>query len=329
MLAAVRQHRGLILLVLLTVATLVAGLVLVSRDDSKAARRDAAPASAGSSPAAGTTTTARETEGAEETRASTELTYDADARAIPVRISATSYIAIDAETGRVLLAHRDRQRRPIASLTKMMTALLAIEQGKLDQEVEVPYAATRVEPNREGLVAGAEYTRRLLLYSALMVSSNDSATALGYDVGDGSITRFYRLMNARARQLGMTDTHYRSASGLEDESSYSSARDQVMLARAALGNRLFAKIVRTWKKTVKWAPPTYEKVWVNHNLLLRTSPGTIGVKTGFTRRAGNCLAAAVRRDGRTVIAVVLGSRSIWFDMPRLVDRAFKQLRASA
>jgi D-alanyl-D-alanine carboxypeptidase (penicillin-binding protein 5/6) len=325
----VRQQRGLIVLVLVTAAVLAAGLVLVSRDDSKAAGRSPATTGLPVPAASGETSVERESQGATEAEAPAGLTYDQGARSIAVRISAPAYIAIDAETGRVLIARHDRQRRPIASLTKMMTALLVIERGHLGEDVEVRYAATRVEPNTEGLVAGSSYPRRLLLYSALMVSSNDSATALGYDVGDGSINRFYRLMNARARRLGMSDTHYRSASGLDDKSNYSSARDQALLAQTAMENRRFARIVGTWKKTVKWPPPTFEKVWVNHNLLLNSYPGTIGVKTGFTRSAGNCLAVAVRRNGHTVIAVVLGSRSIWFDMPRLVDRAFKQLKTTA
>ena len=242
-----------------------------------------------------------------------------------MRISAASYIAIDGDTGQVLIAHRDRARRPIASLTKMMTALLVIQAGHLDREVEVPWEATQVEPNKEGLVAGGEYTRRLLLYSALMVSANDSATALGYDAGGGSLTRFYRKMNARARLLDMTDTTYRSASGLNDATNLSSARDQAILARVAMRNHLFAKITGTWRKAVKWPAPTYEKIWQNHNLLLSTYKGTYGVKTGYTHRAGNCLVAAVERGGHSVIAVVLGSQSVFHDMPRLVDRAFERL----
>jgi D-alanyl-D-alanine carboxypeptidase len=323
--ATVRQHRGLIVLVLLTAAALAAGLVLSSRDDSQAAPAQTSPTTVTESAPA---TTEAEPEAAPERPASrTGLTYDDQARERTVAISAESYIAVDAETGRVLVAHRDRQKRPIASLTKMMTALLVIEAGKLDQRVETPYVATQVEPNKEGLVAGQEVTRRLLLFSTMLESANDSATALAYDGGNGSIARFFRKMNARARALGMTDTRYRSASGLNDDANWSSARDQVVLARTALGDPLFARIVRTKRKTVDWPAPTYEKVWVNHNELLSSFAGTYGVKTGFTGAAGNCLAAAVRRNGHSVIAVVLGSQSIYYDMPRLVNRAFALLDA--
>jgi D-alanyl-D-alanine carboxypeptidase len=321
----VRQQRGLILLVLITAAALAAGLILAAQDDSKAAAPERETTSQATTEAA----PQKSEQGPKDAdRVATDragLVYDPQARRRTVPISAESYIAIDAESGRVLLAHRDRQKRPIASLTKMMTALLAIEAGELDRVVDVPYVATQVEPNAEGLIVGQDVSRRLLVYSAMLESANDSATALGYDLGNGSLTRFFRKMNARARQLGMSDTRYRSASGLNDESNWSSARDQVVLAREALENRTFAKVVSTKRKRVEWPPPTYEKEWVNHNELLFTYPGTIGIKTGYTRRAGNCLAAAVTRKGRTVIAVVLGSQSIYYDMPLLVDRAFRIL----
>lgn len=306
-------------------AALAAGLVLSSRDDSQAAPSQTARAAVTESSAA---TAEREPEAVLEQSASRSgLTYDEQARDRKVAISAESYIAIEADTGRVLIARRDRQKRPIASLTKMMTALLVIEAGALDQPVEVPYVATQVVPSKEGLVVGQKVSRRLLLFSMMLVSANDSATALAYDGGDGSIARFFRRMNARARALGMTDTRYRSASGLNDDANWSSARDQVVLARTALQDPLFAKIVRTKRKAVDWPAPAGEEVWVNHNELLSKFAGTYGVKTGFTGKAGNCLVAAVRRNGRSVIAVVLGSKSIYYDMPRLVNRAFALLES--
>jgi D-alanyl-D-alanine carboxypeptidase len=240
-------------------------------------------------------------------------------------LTAPSYLAIDNATGEILIAKDDRARRPIASLTKIMTALVVIEAGKLARKAQVPVEATRVEPNREGLVAGRWYRKKLLLYSALMVSANDSADTLAAHVGEGSLRRFHRLMNARARQLGMTDTVYTSASGLNDGTNLSSARDQAIVAREALADPVFASIVRTPRRLVDWPPPTYKKEWINHNRMLRTYPGTYGVKTGYTTAAGGCLVVAVRRDGHDVIAVVLGSKNIWADMPRLVDAAFERL----
>jgi D-alanyl-D-alanine carboxypeptidase len=153
------------------------------------------------------------------------------------RVLAKSFVAIDAADGRILAAKGERTRRPIASLTKVMTALLVIERGDLRQRVTVTPLATRVEPYREGLVAGRRYTRDTLLWSALLASGNDSATALAIDLGDGSLTRFYALANAKARALEMTSTNYTSASGLDDVHNLSTALDQATLAgsRSATG----------------------------------------------------------------------------------------------
>jgi serine-type D-Ala-D-Ala carboxypeptidase (penicillin-binding protein 5/6) len=247
------------------------------------------------------------------------------ARPVPPPLTARAWVGIDANTGRVLIAQRAHERRPIASLTKIMTGLLVAEAGDLGRRVRVPTAATRVEPSLEGLRAGSSYRRRTLLYSSLLVSSNDSAEALGYDLGDGSLRRFYARMNARARTLGMDDTLYASASGLEDARNLSTAYDQAVLARAALRNSTFAHVVGTVRYVTRWAAPTIAKEWINHNRMLRTYPGTYGVKTGWTTRARACIAVAVRRGGRSVIVIVLGSKSLWTDTPELVERSFARL----
>jgi D-alanyl-D-alanine carboxypeptidase len=242
-------------------------------------------------------------------------------------LAADSYIAIDAEAGKVLIAHRDRVPRPIASLTKMMTALLVIESGKVSGKARVPKIATTLEPSNDGLRRGRWYSRWLLLYSALLASNNDAAATLAHDQAGGSLEAFYERMTARARELGMDDTIYRSSSGLNDDTNLSTAYDQAILSRAALGNEVFAQIVATREKSFPWPPPTHGKVYVNHNKLLFWDAGAYGIKTGFTERAGGCVAAAVRRDGRSVIAIILDSDSIWSDMPRLVNRAFRLLKS--
>lgn len=240
-------------------------------------------------------------------------------------VTARAWVGVDAATGKVLIAQRAAERRPIASLTKMMTGLLVAEAGNLAQRVRVPTAATLVEPSREGLRPGSRYRRGTLLWSALLVSANDSAEALAYDLGGGSLQRFYALMNERARGIGMRSTVYASASGLEDARNRSTAYDQALLARAALGNGTFAEIVSTVRHVTRWAAPTIAKEWINHNRMLRTYPGTYGIKTGWTTRARACVAVAVRRGDRSVIVVVLGSKNLWADTPALVDRAFARL----
>lgn len=259
-----------------------------------------------------------------------ELSYSArayDQRAAS-KVSAKAFVVLDADRGQVLLARNDRQRMPIASLTKMMTAILVIERGHLNRKIQVPRSATKVEPNKEGLRFRHWYSRRLLLYSALMVSANDSAATLAYAGGDGSMARFYKAMNTKARALGLTDTTYRSSNGLNDETNLSSARDQALLARYALRNAVFRQIVDTHSKMVKWPAPTFAKEWINHNRMLTTYAGTYGVKTGYTSKAGACLVVAAERNGHHLIGVVLASKNIWRDMPRLLDAGFAELRTS-
>ena len=225
----------------------------------------------------------------------------------------------------MLAARGEKVRRPIASLSKMMTALTAIERGHLEGRVVVSRAATQVEPYVEGLVPGRSYRRETLLWSALLASSNDSATALAIDAGGGSLSGYYALANQKARSLGMVSTTYASASGLDDTRNLSTALDQAVLARAALRNPTFARIVSTRSHWTRWAAPTRAKLWVNHNKMLTTTPGTYGVKTGWTTRAGGCLIVAVRRGDRDVIGVILDSPSIWSDMAALLDVAFNRL----
>ena len=242
--------------------------------------------------------------------------------ASPQRVSARAWVAIDADSGAVLLAQRAHERRPIASLTKMMTGLLVAEAGRLGTRVTAPLAATLVEPTNEGLRPGARYRRLTLLYSTMLVSANDSATALGYDLGGGSLERFYALMNDRARRIGMSETVYASASGLDDLHNISTAYDQALLARAALRNLTFRRVVSTRRYFTRWSAPTLAKEWINHNRMLFTHPGTYGVKTGWTSRAGACVAVAVRQGSRAVVLVVLDSKRLWPDTELLVGRAF-------
>jgi D-alanyl-D-alanine carboxypeptidase len=239
-------------------------------------------------------------------------------------LSAQSYLSIDLADGSVIYGRKPHARRPIASLTKIMTGVLTAERGDLARRVRVPAAATRVEPNKDDLRAGARYTRLLLLESALMISANDSAYALGYDLGGGNMDKFYGLMNGAAADLGMRDTHYASPNGLDDVRNRSSANDQAIVAWYALGEPTFRKIVGTKLKRVSWAAPVHAKDYRNHNKMLFGYRGTYGVKTGFTTKAGACLVVAVRRGNRNVIGVLLDSRNIWADMPRLIDASLKR-----
>ena len=131
-------------------------------------------------------------------------------------------------------------------------------------------------------------------------------------------------MNRRGKQLGLTGTQYASSSGLNDATNLSTARDQAILLARALENPTFARAVRTWRHTVRWNDTGGKRTYENHNKMLKTFAGTLGGKTGFTTLAGGCLAVAVRRGDRTIVGVVLGTKDIWGDMPKLINAAFKR-----
>jgi D-alanyl-D-alanine carboxypeptidase (penicillin-binding protein 5/6) len=236
-------------------------------------------------------------------------------------VRAPSAILVDAGTGTVLWAKGARIRRPIASTTKIMTALVAMSRLRPHDVVVVPYEATRVEPFKEGLRRGERVAAWKLFYGLLLSSGNDTAVALAVAAA-GSRSRFLSLMNAKARQLGLRDTHFSSPSGLLDDGNYSTAWDLAALARYAMTNPRFRAVVRTKEKRVPWAAPVHAKLYRNHNKLLWRYPGADGVKTGWTTRAGGCLVASARRYGVRLIAVVLASPDIYGDAARLLDYGF-------
>src|SRR5919201_6226733 len=222
------------------------------------------------------------------------------------RLSARAAILVDASDGRVLWAWRPHARLPIASTTKIMTALLVLERLEPRQLVSVSRRATRVPLVKEGLRPGERVQAWKLLDGLLIYSGNDDAAVLAQAVA-GSRWRFVRLMNERAGKLGLRDTHYAPPSGVVDRRNRSSAWDLAALTRVALRDVRFRAIVRTRVAHVRWRPPTYEKVYVNKNTLLGSFRGADGVKTGYTSLARHCLVASAHRHGVRLIAVVLGS----------------------
>ena len=243
------------------------------------------------------------------------------ARILPP-LTSRSAIVIDGRTGEVVFWRKPHARVPIASVTKVMTAVLALEKLRPHDVVVVAPRATRVPPNREGLKPGERVEAWKLLYAAMLYSGNDSALALGIAVA-GSRAGFIALMNAKARQLGLRDTHFNSASGVVDDGNYSSAWDMAALARYAMRNPRFRTIVATKEKRVPWAPPTNWKRYVNHNKLLTTYPGADGIKTGWTTVARHTLAASARRGNVWLIGVTLGSADSFTDMRRILDLGFR------
>ncbi|MES1247177.1 MAG: hypothetical protein ABUS54_05845 [Actinomycetota bacterium] len=233
-------------------------------------------------------------------------------------------ILVDGTTGRVIWQYHPHQRLQIASTTKIMTALLALRKLKPHDIVTVDKSVPRVPLVREGLRAGEQVEAWKLFYSLLLYSGNDDALALAIAAG-GTKWHFVHEMNVEARILGLKDTHYVSPSGVVDVDNYSSAWDLAALTRVAMRSARFRSIVRTPRKQVAWAPPTYSKIYINNNRLLTTYKGADGVKTGYTHKAGPCLVASAKRGGTWLIAVVLDSPDMYTDAKRLLDFGFASL----
>ena len=240
-----------------------------------------------------------------------------------VRVRAPAAILVDADTGRVLWAERPHQRRKIASLTKIMTATLALREVPWNSRITVARSVTRVPLLREGLRTGEHVKAWKLFYALLLFSGNDDANQLAISSA-GSVHAFLREMNAEARELGLRDTHYTSPSGIRDRGNYSTPWDLAALTRYAFRNPRFNELVRTKKIHVRWAAPTNSKIYVNNNFLLHLYTGANGVKTGYTSASGWCLVASATKHGRRLIAVVLDSPNIYADARRLLNLGFSR-----
>jgi D-alanyl-D-alanine carboxypeptidase len=239
-----------------------------------------------------------------------------------VRVRAPAAILVDADTGRVLWTKRAHERRKIASLTKIMTATLALQEVPWDSTVTVDKRVTTVPLVKEGLRTGERVKAWKLFYALLLYSGNDDAAQLAISAA-GSIHGFLHQMNSKARRLGLHDTHYRSPSGVIDEGNFSTAWDLAALTRYALRNPRFVRLVRTKRIQVRWSRPTNSKIYLNNNFLLHAYHGANGVKTGYTSESGWCLVATATRHGRKLIAVVLDSPNMYADARRLLNLGFR------
>jgi len=226
--------------------------------------------------------------------------------AVAPKLTSPSAVLEDLGTGQVLYAKRASMRRPIASITKIMTALVVLEEASPGEEVVVSARAAGTRASQLGLVTGERISVRELLYALLMQSSNDAAVALAEHVG-GSVAGFVALMNSKAEQIGIHRTRFLDPAGLEDR-GYSTAKDVAAVVRAAYMEPLFARITRTKFHKIP-APSGPPRRIQNRNILLWLYPGAIGGKTGFTTPAQHCLVAAADRGAVRLVAVALGSRS--------------------
>ena len=258
--------------------------------------------------------------------AAAALALAAPVLAAPPQVRGRAFVVENGVTGEVLAGRDVRQRVPIASITKLMTVLLTLERTKPSDVVVVSPFAAGVGESSVNLRGGERLTVRELLEAALIQSANDAADALAFYVGRGDEQRFVALMNARARELGLRDTHFVRPDGLDAAGHVSSARDVTLLARIVMHRPLVRQIVRMQSATISGGRTLH--TW---NDLLASYPGIFGVKTGHTARAGWNEVAAARRRGVTVYATLLGSPDRYVrnaDLTRLLDWGFSRYRSA-
>ena len=234
---------------------------------------------------------------------------------------------IDDATGMVISQKYANEPRFMASLTKMMTCLLALENGNLTDTVRITEDVFICRDSRVRL--GEGYLLGDLVYEMMLQSDNDAAYALAKHVG-GDTIRFCEMMNEKAAYLGMENTHFANPNGMPAPDNYSSAGDLIRLARYAMRDSLFAAIVGTKEKKVPMIDGRHMDCY-NTNVLLSSYDGCIGIKTGFTRQAGYCLASAATREGRTLYCVLLHSRSLrtrFAESAILLDYGFRVMKAT-
>lgn len=235
-------------------------------------------------------------------------------------ISADAAILIDGTSGQILYEKNSHKQRPPASTTKIMTALLAIEAGQLEQYVTVSPKAAAVGESSIYLQANEKITLRDLIYGAMLHSGNDACVAIAEHVA-GSEENFVHLMNHTAKKLGAINTNFCNTNGLPHDQHYSTAYDLAMITKYAMKNSSFCEIVRTRSTSIS-GPANGRRQLTNTNQLLWSYQGADGVKTGTTNAAGPCLVSSARRDGRHLIAVVLNSASRYHDTSKLLDYGF-------
>ena len=238
-------------------------------------------------------------------------------------LSAKSAVLIDAATNTVLCEKNARERMGMASTTKIMTALIAAEHGDLDKTVSVSPLAVGVEGSSIYLYAGEKLKLCDLISAMLLESANDAAAAIAIEIG-GSIEGFCDMMNSKAAELGLADTHFTNPHGLYDDAHYTTAYDLAVIAAVALENDTVRQTVATKKMTI--TPIGNEgnvRVIYNHNKMLSLYEGAIGVKTGFTKKTGRCLVSAAERDGLRLVAVTLNASDDWNDHKKLLDLGFE------
>lgn len=235
-------------------------------------------------------------------------------------VSASSAVMIDADTIEVLYQKDAHKIRSMASTTKIMTALLAVESGKLNETVTVK-EKIYIEGTAVGFEKGDKLTLEALCYGMLLESGNDAAVLTANYLA-GSEEKFSILMNKKAEEIGMCNTNFVTASGLDDENHYTTAYDMALLGAYAVKIEKFREISSAKTYRAEFIDSDKIRTFSNHNRLLKTCDGVFGIKTGFTKKSGRCLVTACERDGKTLVAVTLNAPDDWNDHSRLYNYGY-------
>ena len=238
-----------------------------------------------------------------------------------------SMVTIEASTGRILYSQDEHKRLPMASTTKILTAIVAIENcDDLDKKYEISKSATGIEGSSIYLKAGEHLSVRELLYGLMLRSGNDSAVAIA-EIISGSVEKFVLLMNEYCKKLNLKDTSIVTVNGLHDENHYSSAYDLAIISAYAMNNEIFAEIVKTKQKNIDNEFSKFSdhiRVLVNKNRFLDMVNGADGVKIGYTKKAGKCFVGSATRNGMQVIFVCLNTKTMFDDACKYIEKAFKE-----
>ncbi|MBE6769666.1 MAG: D-alanyl-D-alanine carboxypeptidase [Ruminococcaceae bacterium] len=237
-------------------------------------------------------------------------------------VSARSAVLINGTTGEVIFSKNQSEQLPMASTTKIMTALLLAEENTPQKQVTVTKQMVTVEGSSMGLLPGDTVSYNDLLYGLLLASGNDAANSVAYLLG-GSLEGFAKLMNLKAKQLGLLHTNFVTPSGLDNENHYTTAYDLARLAQYAMKNEAFYTAASSKNAVLNYGNPPYRRQLTNHNKLLNLYDGAVGVKTGFTKKSGRCLVSAARRNNEYLIAVTLSAPNDWQDHKAMLDFGFE------
>lgn len=242
-----------------------------------------------------------------------------------ITISAERAILMDKETGIVLFSKNDNEECGMASTTKIMTAIIIIENMRLDENITVTKDSVGIEGSSIYLSEGEIFTVESLLYGLLLESGNDVASALSIGMCN-SVEKFVKLMNNKAKDLGMKNTNYKNPHGLSDNKHYTTARDLGILSSYALNNDIFRKIISTKEKNIKPINNDKTRFLRNHNKLLWNYEGITGIKTGYTKADGRCLVSSAIKDDIELICITLNSPDNWNDHKILLNKGFEIIK---